>query len=284
MQEHYTLVYPELEKYGFKGTFWVCGKIIEDKEAALGKARMTWNQLKEMSDKGHEISNHGWSHLVLRNKKTEQVRTEIAKNDSVILAETGKRPLTFCYPGNFVDEQVIKIASEGRVGTRLRQYAIGGEKAHSTSEALDKWVNELLLSGDWGVTMTHGITYGYDSFGDPVILWEHLKKVKAREDSIWVGTFREVAAYVKERKNVQLNVLKDEWGITVVPFLELDSTLFSQPLTMVVNFNSDGEVTHVKQNGKELPIRKQGGEILFDFNPYGQEIQIFREGHYKHKN
>lgn len=284
LQEHYTLVYPELEKYGFKGTFWVCGKIIEDKEAALGKARMTWNQLKEMSDKGHEISNHGWSHLVLRNKKTEQVRTEIAKNDSVILAETGKRPLTFCYPGNFVDEQVIKIASEGRVGTRLRQYAIGGEKAHSTSEALDKWVNELLLSGDWGVTMTHGITYGYDSFGDPVILWEHLKKVKAREDSIWVGTFREVAAYVKERKNVQLNVLKDEWGITVVPFLELDSTLFSQPLTMVVNFNSDGEVTHVKQNGKELPIRKQGGEILFDFNPYGQEIQIFREGHYKHKN
>lgn len=50
--EHYTLVYPKLEEYGFKGTFWVCGKIIEDKKAALGKPRMTWKQMKEMSEKG----------------------------------------------------------------------------------------------------------------------------------------------------------------------------------------------------------------------------------------
>lgn len=42
LQEHYTLVYPKLGECGFKGTFWVCGKIIDDKKAALGKPRMTW--------------------------------------------------------------------------------------------------------------------------------------------------------------------------------------------------------------------------------------------------
>lgn len=33
----------------------------------------------------------------------------------------------------------------------------------------------------------------------PQRLWDHFDHVKAREDSIWVGTFHDVAAYVKER-------------------------------------------------------------------------------------
>lgn len=59
-----------------------------------------------------------------------------------------------------------------------------------------------------GVTMIHGISVGYDAFTSPDILWEHFKRVKAQEDDIWVGTFREVAAYVKERNNIQLDVTK----------------------------------------------------------------------------
>ena len=56
LQEHYTLVFPEMEKVGFKGTFWVCGNTIENEVARQGKSRMTWPQMKEMSDKGHEIA------------------------------------------------------------------------------------------------------------------------------------------------------------------------------------------------------------------------------------
>ena len=46
--------------------------------------------------------------------------------------------------------------------------------------------------------MTHGINYGYDAFKEPSLFWEHLDKVKSLEDKIWVGTFREVAAYIRE--------------------------------------------------------------------------------------
>ena len=94
------------------------------------------------------------------------------------------------------------------MATRTRQHGVGGDKSKSTVESLDKWVKELMIAGDWGVAMIHGISTGYDAFTSPDILWEHFRRVKNQEDNIWVGTFREVAAYVNERKNVQLDIVK----------------------------------------------------------------------------
>lgn len=51
-------------------------------------------------------------------------------------------------------------------------------------------MNTLIETNDWGVGMTHGLTYGYDAFRNPQRLWDHLDQVKARENEIWVGTFR----------------------------------------------------------------------------------------------
>lgn len=72
---------------------------------------------------------------------------------------------------------------------------------------LEKWVNTLIETNDWGVGMTHGLTYGYDAFRNPQRLWDHLDQVKARENEIWVGTFREVASYIKEREETRLEVV-----------------------------------------------------------------------------
>lgn len=39
-------------------------------------------------------------------------------------------------------------------------------------------VNTLIETNDWGVGMTHGLTYGYDAFRNPQRLWDHLDQVK----------------------------------------------------------------------------------------------------------
>jgi len=44
LEEHYTLVFPEMEKVGFKGTFWIWGKGIENVTEQQDKPRMTWNE------------------------------------------------------------------------------------------------------------------------------------------------------------------------------------------------------------------------------------------------
>lgn len=273
LEEHYTLVYPEMEKVGFKGTFWIWGKGIENEAEQQGKSRMTWAQMKEMSEKGHEISSHGWSHVNLKNLSREKINMEVEKNDSIIEAQIGKIPLTFCYPFNAYNEKVLQITSKNRVGTRTSQYGIGGNKSKSTVDSLDKWVKELAISGGWGVAMIHGITTGYDAFTSPQILWEHFRRVKALERNIWVGTFCEVAAYVKERKNIQLDITKKKSSFKVLPRLALNNKLFNEPLTMVVSKNGKSEIK-VRQANRTLAVKSIGKKYIFSFDPYGGEISI----------
>ena len=85
LAEHSTVAAPELEKRGFRGTFWVCGFYTEQ-GASSKLPRMTWDELKQMAKNGHEISNHSWSHQNAKRLTLEQVKSEIEKNDSAILS------------------------------------------------------------------------------------------------------------------------------------------------------------------------------------------------------
>lgn len=187
LAEHYTIVFPELEKRGFKGTFWICGYYTEQGMDAK-VPRMTWMQLKEMANKGHEISNHSWSHKKMSRLPLARIKDEIEKNDSAIFANIGIMPVTYCYPYNYKPDTISQIASENRVATRVKQFSIGGSKA--SPQRFAKWLEDLIKNKDWGVTMTHGINYGYDAFKSPELFWEHLDEVKNMEDKIWISTFR----------------------------------------------------------------------------------------------
>lgn len=75
-------------------------KVNKDNKHITDTTRVTWTQLKEMSDKGHEITNHGWAHKNFSRFPLEEIREDIVKNDSAILANTGVMPRTFFYPNN----------------------------------------------------------------------------------------------------------------------------------------------------------------------------------------
>lgn len=270
LKEHYTLVFPKFKELGFKGTFWINGNTINQGEQGLqtDKPRTTWAELKEMADQGQEISNHGWSHRSLPRITTEEVRVEIDRNDSIIEAKIGERPVTYCYAGNGKNAEVVRMASENRVGTRTEQFSVGGK---STPENLERRIDTLLATKGWGVTMTHGITYGYDAFKSDSIFWDHLEKVKALENKIWVGTFREVAAYTAERKNIRLETVSKGNKTIVVPTLTLDKKLFNQPLTLVMRMLEPAPIKAV-QGGKRLKVVYSNRCARIDFNPDGGKI------------
>ncbi len=275
MTEQYTLAAPQLERHGFRGTFWINAiGINEDAQAPADTTHISWSQLKEMADNGHEISNHSYSHKKLTRLTTEEIIVEVRKNDTIIREKLGFTPLTFCYPYNAHNEEVLRIASENRVDTRTKQFAIGSK---STPESLEQKINELLASGEWGVAMTHGINYGYDAFPDATVFWEHLEKVKAQEDKIWIGTFCEVGAYIKERDAILLKVTPNKKGLTITPRLPLNKKLFNEPLTAVIDKAGVKKVT-VIQGEKSLEVHILPNKLLFDFDPSGSPIHIvFKE-------
>lgn len=271
LAEHYTLAAPQLEQRGFRGTFFINGsKVNKDERHIKDTTRVTWPQLKEMAEKGHEISNHGWAHCNFAKFPFEVLKEDILKNDSAIYAHVGVMPRTYAYPNNTKQGEAMAFVARNRVGTRLKQRSVGSKR---TARDLEKWMETLIKTGDWGVGMTHGLTYGYDAFGNPQRLWEHWEQVKANEDKIWVGTFHEVVSYLKEREAIRLTVTEKKNKLHVVPELPLDKELFTEPLTMVVEGGTMKKVS-ARQGKKKLSVQLRSDKAFFDFDPFGGEIIV----------
>ena len=271
LAEHYTLAAPQLEQRGFRGTFFINGsKVNKDERHIKDTTRVTWPQLKEMAEKGHEISNHGWAHRNFAKFPFEVLKEDILKNDSAIYAHVGVMPRTYAYPNNTKQGEAMAFVARNRVGTRLKQRSVGSKR---TARDLEKWMETLIKTGDWGVGMTHGLTYGNDAFGNPQRLWEHWEQVKANEDKIWVGTFHEVVSYLKEREAIRLTVTEKKNKLHVVPELPLDKELFTEPLTMVVEGGTMKKVS-ARQGKKKLSVQLRSDKAFFDFDPFGGEIIV----------
>lgn len=272
--EHYTLAAPQLERRGLRGTFFINGsKINESSKNPADTTRLNWSQVKEMANNGHEISNHGWAHKNFAKFPIEEIKEDIYKNDSAIFACNGIVPRTFAYPNNNKKKEGRRIAVKNRVGTRTEQRSIGRK---ATSEVMENWVNSLIETKAWGVGMTHGLTYGYDAFRNPQRLWEHFDKVKAQESKIWVGTFREVASYIKEKEATSLQIIRKKKQLRITPTLKLDKEIYTELLTMVITGERLKIIKKikVKQGKKKLPIQVQDNKVLFEFNPFGGTILI----------
>jgi peptidoglycan/xylan/chitin deacetylase (PgdA/CDA1 family) len=101
--DHYTLACPVLEKYGGKAVLFTT-----EMESPMGggngfwdKTRfMTWSQIKELSDRGHEIANHSWHHPVnLYAQSDDEILKEVHGIDQRCAEYGIPKPITFGYPG-----------------------------------------------------------------------------------------------------------------------------------------------------------------------------------------
>ena len=272
LMEHYTMVAPELEKRGFRGTFWIIGNMVGVNDTV--SPRLTWDKVREMHQRGHEMSSHSWSHPHLTRLSKDSLLREILMNDSAIERATGVRPRTFCYPYNGFNDLVLKLTRNGRVGTRTHQVGHGQQNNKTTPEKLTAWLHDVIEQGEWGVTMTHGITRGYDKWYHPEVLWNFYDEVKAREDSVWVATFAEVAAYQSERDNTLLKVSRGKHHITVRTKYCADKRLFHEPLTLVFSLPEGVGEVRATQDGRSLTVTRQGNTARLNFEPWGKKVKI----------
>lgn len=269
MKEHYTIVAPELEKRGFRGTFWMCGGWMPA-EPQYDTTHFTWAEAKEMSDKGHEMSNHSWSHPNMTTLSEDELKEQIRRNDEAILANLGKPSTTFCFPYNAYNDAVLAEVMKGRIGARLKEFWLGGQ--HSPKEYLQKQIEDALAAGSWIVGMTHGINYGYDCYEDASEFTDFLDYLKSLEDRIWIGTFRDVAAYTAVAKGTTLEVSKDGKEITIVPATNLDKALYETPLTLEVN--TDCRKIKASQDGKPLEVTYSNGKAYVTFCPFEGAVTL----------
>lgn len=272
IKEHATMVLPELMKRHLKATFGIIGGRVggEFKHATLA----SWDNIRMICNNGQEIASHGWLHRNMTKLSPSELQQEIALNDSIIIANTGKRPLTIILPYNAKSSEILHIACKNKIGARMFQVALGYGKSHVTEEKIHKWIEKTKKERSWLITMTHGITVGYDAFGDNTqVLWNFFDLLKSQEDNIWIGTLAQVAAYNAERDNLKLNTIAKDGKIIITPYLSLNQSLYHELLTIVID-NINPHIMVIKQNMTSLKIYKRHGKYMFDINPWGGNIEI----------
>lgn len=104
--DQYTLAYPEMKKYGFKGVFFVM-------TVALNKPRyLSKDQVKELSDEGHVIGSHTWDHKNVKKYEAADWPVQIEKPSKVLESITGKPVEYFAYPFGLWNPEAIPFLKE----------------------------------------------------------------------------------------------------------------------------------------------------------------------------
>lgn len=269
MKEHYTIVAPELESRGWRGTFWLCGAWIHNDPQA-DTTHITWSEAAEMHAKGHEMSNHSWSHPNLTELSPEALAAEIALNDDAIFSHIGSKPLTFCFPYNAYNESLVNTVMIGRVGARLKEFWLGGQ--HCPEGYLQQQIETAIADSTWISGMTHGINYGYDCYENPEDFISFLDYLKSMEEDVWVGTFKDVAIYTTVAEHTTLDIKKEGKCLVINPSTDLDPKLYATNLT--IEIRSYDDELKATQDGCVLETSYRNDNVYVSFNPYGGEIKI----------
>ncbi|MCC6389826.1 MAG: polysaccharide deacetylase family protein, partial [Bryobacterales bacterium] len=110
VKSHRTFVAPFLQDLGFRATFFVSHRWMEDREHF-----MTWNDIAEMHQMGFEIGNHTWTHAdfsVPRN--AARLAGELALVEAELRKVKVPRPALFAHTGNtFGPESLAVIRNAG---------------------------------------------------------------------------------------------------------------------------------------------------------------------------
>jgi peptidoglycan/xylan/chitin deacetylase (PgdA/CDA1 family) len=90
--DQYTVGYPEMKKYGFKGVFFIM-------TVSLGRPHyMSRDQVRTLSDDGNTIGSHTWDHHNVKKYAGNDWITQLDKPTKQLELITGKNIRYFAYP------------------------------------------------------------------------------------------------------------------------------------------------------------------------------------------
>jgi peptidoglycan/xylan/chitin deacetylase (PgdA/CDA1 family) len=108
-KSHVTVAAPLLKKHGFGATFFVT----EGFEFPTNKRDyMTWDDIAQLHRDGFEIGNHTRDHKSASAKDPKGMREQLEAINARCLAHGIPRTITYAYPGNVLDKDVLPILHE----------------------------------------------------------------------------------------------------------------------------------------------------------------------------
>jgi peptidoglycan/xylan/chitin deacetylase (PgdA/CDA1 family) len=91
-EEQFSIAYPEMKKYGFKGVFFIMTVSINRPNY------MTKDQIKQLAMDGNAVESHTWDHHMVTKYKGDDWNIQFVKPRKTIEDITGKTATYFAYP------------------------------------------------------------------------------------------------------------------------------------------------------------------------------------------
>lgn len=145
----YTNALPVMDKYGFKGSFYIMTVAI----GRRGKQHyMDKTQLKDLSDRGHVIAAHTWDHQNVKKLATpDDWKTQLEEPKAKLEEITGKPVRHFAYPfGLWKEESLPEVSKRGY----LTAYQLAEKKMNPDMPLMS--IRRIIAGGYWSAKTLGG--------------------------------------------------------------------------------------------------------------------------------
>lgn len=257
----------------------------------------TWEQYKSYSAQGHEIASHTVTHPRLAALdeanllyELEQSKADLLKfigPESIFSAEgpygtENERVMEYAHkvypalrnrmPEDWLEE--INRGSKMTPGESTKEYVQWqrGPISRIDITQMKAWVDTVLThDNNWLVLVFHGVeNLGWEPKTRPELV-EYFSYMKAKEQDLWIATFRDVTKYLRERKATEVSSKIEGEEITISLVSNLDSEIYAVPLTLKTYVPADWTSAKVTQNNEILSVEiqtdKQGNFVVYDVKP-----------------
>ena len=285
-----------LKKYDIRATFGVVGEWIAEnpqttaESGNFGIERMGWEQIRELSKYGNEISSHNFLHQKIDSSlDTQEIVLQIQKNKKLIEDQTGSQVFTIQYPYSYANEKIHNAAKSsnflfGRVGDDQQ---VNNEKnlLHLNSKIIlnskdpdQTMIQSFIENGinQWTIFMYHHFFeenskemqlfdyhHVYNRYSiTPKVFDNQVRLI--RNSDYWIAPIAEIGKYIIERKNVELKVQKGHNSYILELYSKLDTQIYDQPLTIV--FETDWDVIKVSNSDNDGIYNPRNNKISFSAN------------------
>ncbi|MEO7214634.1 polysaccharide deacetylase family protein [Mucilaginibacter sp.] len=290
----YAVAVPLLDKYGFKGTFFMSVSIVNNQH-------ISWATINKAALEGHEIANHALTHPHFPKMPLDSIAWECAEsNKQMDVLVPAQKMITHAYPfgeggGNTPKDKAIrKTVAPFFIGARATQnkpypynaydfaktnddyYNINSQMISDSASMANfgKYMDETIAVGGWFCPTYHGIEDGWIITPGKVFA-QHLIELDKRKDSVWIAPFKNVIQYHKERNSAKLKLLSKSsrrWTLSLRDTLSNQQN-WDQPLT--INLNTNGAVIKgMSQKRKKLPFKQNGQVYVFNALPGKDNIEV----------
>jgi peptidoglycan/xylan/chitin deacetylase (PgdA/CDA1 family) len=265
-----------------------------------------WKDIQKYAKQGHEFASHTISHPRLSVLDEENLLYELEKSKEDILRFLGpehifsvecpygtenERVMEYMYDiypasRNRMPEPWLEELNRGnrmQPGTSDKEYVQWqrGALSDTSLDQMKAWVDTCTANSNiWLVLVFHGVDdIGWEAIAGDT-LEAYFKYIKSNAGKLWVATFKDVAKYIRERMNAEVNYTKEADKIIVEVNHSLDRELYDLPLTLKTYVPSGWENIRVQQREKDLIAKisndESGRFVRYQAYPNAEEIEVLK--------